>query len=68
MQHNIFSTMRSLKMMEGCKGTQVYALNPSGTTTTNGFGGGGSGVGEKFVQNLLSNTVRSNLNFQDIQS
>ncbi|KAM3376835.1 hypothetical protein P3S68_009248 [Capsicum galapagoense] len=31
MQHNIFSTMRSLKMMEGCKGTQVYALNPSGT-------------------------------------
>lgn len=61
MHHSIFSTMRSLNMMEGCKGTQVYALNPSGTTTTtNGFGGGGGGgVGEKFLQNLLANPVRS---------
>ncbi|CAN4115880.1 unnamed protein product [Withania somnifera] len=55
-------------MMEGCKGTQVYALNPSGTASTTGFGGGGGG-GEKFLQNLLSNSVRSrsNRNFQDIQ-
>ncbi|MCD7454480.1 hypothetical protein HAX54_024972 [Datura stramonium] len=61
--------MRSLKMMDGCKGTQVYALNPSGETTTNGFGGGG-GVGEKFLQNLLSNSVRSRSNhdFRAIQS
>ncbi|CAN4115882.1 unnamed protein product [Withania somnifera] len=68
MQHKIFSTMRSLNMMEGCKGTQVYALNPSGTASTTGFGGGGGG-GEKFLQNLLSNSVRSrsNRNFQDIQ-
>ncbi|CAN4115881.1 unnamed protein product [Withania somnifera] len=60
--------MRSLNMMEGCKGTQVYALNPSGTASTTGFGGGGGG-GEKFLQNLLSNSVRSrsNRNFQDIQ-
>ncbi|CAN4106146.1 unnamed protein product [Withania somnifera] len=54
-------------MMEGCRGTQVYALNPPGTTRTTRFGDGG---GEKFLQNLLSNSVwsRSNHNFQDIQS
>nr|XP_009593597.1 ethylene-overproduction protein 1 [Nicotiana tomentosiformis] len=64
MQHNIFTTMRSLKMMEGCKGTQVYALNQS-------IDGGGGGVGEKFLQNLLSkNSIRSrsNSNFQAVQS
>ncbi|KAF7845287.1 ethylene-overproduction protein 1 [Senna tora] len=27
MQHNIFTTMRSLKIMEGCKGTQIYAVS-----------------------------------------
>ncbi|KAL2479405.1 tetratricopeptide repeat (TPR)-containing protein [Abeliophyllum distichum] len=41
--------MRSLKMMEGCKGTQVYSVN--NPTTTNG-GGAGGGVGEKFLQHL----------------
>lgn len=44
MQHNIFTTIRGLKMMDGCKGTQVYGLNPSGGT--------GEGVGEKFLHHL----------------
>ncbi|KAG5550640.1 hypothetical protein RHGRI_015553 [Rhododendron griersonianum] len=59
MQNNIFATMRSLKIMEGCKGTQVYALNPSGT----GGGGGVGSVGEKFLQHLQDhlrvNSIRS---------
>ncbi|KAJ1416258.1 Tetratricopeptide-like helical domain superfamily [Sesbania bispinosa] len=44
MQHNIFTTMRSLKIMDGCKGTQVYAYNPSGT--------GGGEIGDKVLQQL----------------
>ncbi|AAC14404.1 unknown [Arabidopsis thaliana] len=65
MQHNLFTTMRSLKLAEGCKGTQVYALNPSaptpppppGNSSTGGGGGGGSGggtggVGDKLLQHL----------------
>ncbi|GFY83803.1 tetratricopeptide repeat (TPR)-containing protein [Actinidia rufa] len=59
MQNNIFTTMRSLKIMDGCKGTQVYALNPSGTNTT----GSGGGVGEKFLHHLHDhlrvNSIRS---------
>ncbi|KAK6125987.1 hypothetical protein DH2020_040295 [Rehmannia glutinosa] len=54
--------MRSLKMIDGCKGTQVYALNP----TASGAGGaaaGGGGVGEKFLQQLQDhlrvNSIRS---------
>ncbi|RDX94957.1 Ethylene-overproduction protein 1, partial [Mucuna pruriens] len=43
MQHNIVATMRSLKIMDGCKGTQVYAINSSGT---------GGGIGEKLLQQL----------------
>ncbi|KAL9374411.1 hypothetical protein Peur_034031 [Populus x canadensis] len=59
MQHNIFTTMRSLKFPEGCKGTQVYAINPTG-----GEGGGGCGgkVGEKFLQHLQdlrANSIRT---------
>ncbi|KAG8374444.1 hypothetical protein BUALT_Bualt11G0132500 [Buddleja alternifolia] len=45
MQQHIFNTMRSLKMIDGCKCTQVYALNPTPS-------GGGGGVGEKFLQHL----------------
>lgn len=76
MQHNIFTTMRSLNMIDGCKGTQLYALNPSGTTTatgTGGGGGGGGGVGEKFLQHLHDhlrvNSIRSRStrNFQNFQ-
>ncbi|KAK6231178.1 hypothetical protein SCA6_001251 [Theobroma cacao] len=65
MQHNIFTTMRSLKLIDGCKGTQVYALN-----TTGGGGGGGTtagsgagGVGEKLFHqlqdHLRANSIRS---------
>ncbi|XVE97129.1 hypothetical protein REPUB_Repub02eG0284100 [Reevesia pubescens] len=55
MQHNIFTTMRSLKLIDGCKGTQVFALN---STTT----AGGGGVGEIFHQlqdHLRVNLIRS---------
>ncbi|KAA8517739.1 hypothetical protein F0562_015202 [Nyssa sinensis] len=51
MQHNIFTPMRSMKIIDGCKGTQVYALDPSGTTITGG-GGGAASVGEKFLHHL----------------
>ncbi|KAJ8570901.1 hypothetical protein K7X08_037873 [Anisodus acutangulus] len=70
MQHNIVATIRSLNMMEGCKGPQVYAFNPSGKTTTNGYGGGGGGVGEKFLHlQERVNAVRSksNRNYQPLQ-
>ncbi|XVF08321.1 hypothetical protein REPUB_Repub06bG0216500 [Reevesia pubescens] len=57
MQNKIFTTMRSLKLIDGCKGTQVYALNSTG-----GYGGGG-GVGEKIFQQLQDhlrvNSIRS---------
>ncbi|KAL3629874.1 Ethylene-overproduction protein 1 [Castilleja foliolosa] len=45
MQQHIFNTMRSLKMIDGCKGTQVYALNPT-------VSGAGGGVGDKLMQHL----------------
>lgn len=65
MQHNIFTTMRSLKIMDGCKGTQVYALNPSGPTTTAGAGAVG-GVGDKLLHHLQDhlrvNSIRSKSN------
>lgn len=80
MQHNIFTTMRSLKLIDGCKGTQIYALNPSNTTITGGggggggggVGGGGGGVGEKLLHHLHDhlgvNTARykSNQNCQAV--
>ncbi|KAI5663268.1 hypothetical protein M9H77_22591 [Catharanthus roseus] len=50
MQHNIFPRMRSLKMMEGCKGPHGFSFNPSGS-------------GEKFLQHLQDhlrvNSIRS---------
>ncbi|XP_059668039.1 ethylene-overproduction protein 1-like isoform X2 [Cornus florida] len=59
---NIFST-RSLKIMEGCKGTQVYALNPSGGAPGGGGNADGGGVGEKFLHHLQDhirvNSIRS---------
>ncbi|CAL9028359.1 unnamed protein product, partial [Prunus brigantina] len=45
MQNNIFTTIRSLKIMDGCKGIQVFAINPSGTTTITNNGGNDGGVG-----------------------
>ncbi|KAK4432255.1 Ethylene-overproduction protein 1 [Sesamum alatum] len=60
MQQHIFNTMRSLKMIDGCKGNQVYAVNP---TASGGGGAAGGGVGEKFFQHLQDhlrvNSIRS---------
>ncbi|CAH8358330.1 unnamed protein product [Eruca vesicaria subsp. sativa] len=59
MQHNPFTTMRSLNLAEGCKGTQVYAAPPQ-QQQPNGGGGGGS---DKFLQHLQDhlrvNSIRS---------
>uniref|UniRef100_A0A2P2KZT0 Uncharacterized protein MANES_09G109400 n=1 Tax=Rhizophora mucronata TaxID=61149 RepID=A0A2P2KZT0_RHIMU len=59
MQYNIFTTMRSLKFMEGCKGTQVYALNTNGSTTGGSGGGSCGSVGENFLQHLQDLRVNS---------
>ncbi|KAL0738278.1 hypothetical protein Bca4012_014488 [Brassica carinata] len=62
MHHNPFTTMRSLKLAEGCKGTQVYALNPPPPPQPSG-GTGGGGVGDKLLQHLQDhlrvNSIRS---------
>lgn len=64
MQHNIFTSMRSMKMMDGCKGIQVCALN-HGTTTAGGVGG----VLQHLHDHLKGNMIRSKStrNFQSIQ-
>ncbi|KAJ4900183.1 tetratricopeptide repeat (TPR)-containing protein [Raphanus sativus] len=59
MHHNPFTTMRSLKLADGCKGTQVYALNPPNGTT-----GTGGGVGDKLLHHLqdhlrVNSSIRS---------
>ncbi|CAH2058833.1 unnamed protein product [Thlaspi arvense] len=69
MQNHLFTTMRSLKLIEGCKGTQVYALNtsapppPPPPPASGGGAGGGGGVGEKLLQHLQDhlrvNSIRS---------
>lgn len=63
MQQHIFNTMRSLKMIDGCKGTQVYAFNPTASGGGGGAGATGGGVGEKFFQHLQDhlrvNSIRS---------
>ncbi|XP_042512343.1 ethylene-overproduction protein 1-like [Macadamia integrifolia] len=56
MQHNLFTTIRSLKVVDGCKSTQVYALNPS----ANAAGIGGCiGVGDKLHDHLRVSSIRS---------
>ncbi|XVF55046.1 hypothetical protein PTKIN_Ptkin06aG0005300 [Pterospermum kingtungense] len=50
MQHNIFTTMRSLKFIDRCKGTQVYATGGGDGATAADDGGGG--VGEKIFPQL----------------
>ncbi|XP_043724189.1 ethylene-overproduction protein 1-like [Telopea speciosissima] len=55
MQHNLFTTIRSLKIVDGCKGTQVYALNPS----ANAAGIGGCGGGDKLHDHLKASSIRS---------
>ncbi|XWS43879.1 hypothetical protein CRYUN_Cryun16bG0142200 [Craigia yunnanensis] len=63
MQHNIFTTMRSLKLIDGCKGTQLYALNATGGGGGTAAGGGCGGVGEKLFHRLQDhlrvNSIRS---------
>lgn len=44
MQHNLFTSMRSLKLADGCKGNQIYAVPAAGLGGS--FGGGG---GEKVL-------------------
>ncbi|KAJ6818770.1 ethylene-overproduction protein 1 [Iris pallida] len=34
MQNNFLTTIRSLKLIDGCKGTQVYAFNPSSAASS----------------------------------
>ncbi|OVA02767.1 Tetratricopeptide TPR-1 [Macleaya cordata] len=68
MQHNLFTTMRSLKLADGCKGTQVYALNtnPATTTTTTSttavFCGGGGGEDKHHHDHVRAHSIRSKLN------
>ncbi|CAA7052159.1 unnamed protein product [Microthlaspi erraticum] len=63
--NNLFTTMRSLKLIEGCKGTQVYALNSSAPPPPPPPPSSGSagGVGEKLLQHLQDhlrvNSIRS---------
>ncbi|GMH30023.1 hypothetical protein Nepgr_031866 [Nepenthes gracilis] len=67
MQHNILSTMRSLKLIDGCKSTQVHAINPSNasTTTTGGGGGGGAGGG---VGDMLLNQIQDHVRVNSLRS
>ncbi|GLT92749.1 hypothetical protein SLE2022_105720 [Rubroshorea leprosula] len=58
MQNKLFTTaMRSLKFIDGCKGTQVYALNPTGGGGGGGGvgGGGGGGGGDTLFHHLQDN-------------
>ncbi|KAK9940818.1 hypothetical protein M0R45_017459 [Rubus argutus] len=59
-EHNIFTTMPSLKIMD--KGTQVLAIIPS--TTTNG-GGGGCGEDRVPASDLLEPQIEPCLNSVD---
>ncbi|RDX81799.1 Ethylene-overproduction protein 1, partial [Mucuna pruriens] len=59
MQHNIFTSIRSMKIMDGCKSAQVHALKPAavvngGSGGSNGIGGGSAG--EKVLHNSLDHS------------
>ncbi|KAM7463934.1 hypothetical protein LguiA_032055 [Lonicera macranthoides] len=69
MQQNILNTMRSLKILDGCKASQVYPLNGG----SGGAGSSGSSVGEFFhhlQDHLKVNSIRtkSTRNFQNVQN
>lgn len=49
MQQHIFNAMRGLNMIDGCKGAQVFAVNPM---AGGGAAGGGGGGKESFLQQL----------------
>ncbi|KQK22121.1 hypothetical protein BRADI_1g65350v3 [Brachypodium distachyon] len=45
MTNNFLTTIRSLKLIEGCKAAQIYAFNSAGASTSgSGDGGGGGGA------------------------
>ena len=62
MQHNIFASMRSLKIMDGCKGSQVYALNHPSSA------GGSAGIGEKLLQQLHDQIKSQTLRTKSVQN
>ncbi|XP_073063000.1 ethylene-overproduction protein 1 isoform X1 [Primulina eburnea] len=68
MQQHIFNSMRSLNMVDGCKGTQLCAFNPS----VHGGAAAGTGLGEKFFQHLQDhlrvNSIRSSKSHRHNQS
>lgn len=65
MQHNIFTTMRSLKFIDRCKGTQVYALNPcGGGDAGTAVDDGGGGVGEKIFPQLQDHLRVNSIRFK----
>ncbi|KAK9168067.1 hypothetical protein Syun_000207 [Stephania yunnanensis] len=47
MQHHLITTMRSLKLVDGCKSSQVYALNSSPATAPGGAACGDGAADEK---------------------
>ncbi|KAK4796036.1 hypothetical protein SAY86_028362 [Trapa natans] len=51
-QHNLFSTMRCVNIVDGCKGPQIYALNSETTASI-------YSMGEKLFQHLQDH-LRSN--------
>ncbi|KAI4338918.1 hypothetical protein MLD38_023924 [Melastoma candidum] len=61
MQQNIFASMRSLKMVEGCKSSPVCAIPPP--VPGSGVGRGGTGMREKLFQHIQDqvrvNSIRS---------
>ncbi|KAE9600858.1 hypothetical protein Lal_00011336 [Lupinus albus] len=63
MQHNILATMRSLKIIDGCKGTQLYSLNNAAATTT-----GCGGVGDKLLQHIHDHIKSQTLRIKSVHS
>ncbi|GAU29776.1 hypothetical protein TSUD_161810 [Trifolium subterraneum] len=59
MQHNILTSIRSTKITDGCKATQVYALNSSAGADSPINAGGGESIGDKFFHHLLDRSKQS---------
>ncbi|KAK7395078.1 hypothetical protein VNO78_15620 [Psophocarpus tetragonolobus] len=59
MQHNIFTSIRSMKIMDGCKATQLHPLKPPAAADHGcgtGIGGGSASAAEKVFHNSLDNS------------